>query len=109
MSTEDLQERTAEIAAAVIDRIASDEEFREALKANPEGAMELAGFAAQVDELAESIEADEDEVSGFASIAPRLAQINFRTIRGTTIVASSPPSAGCCGASADGRFSLTRR
>ena len=106
MST--IHEQVQSLASAVIDRIASDEEFREALKANPEGAMQVAGFTDQVAELSDAIEAD-TEVSGFASISPRLGQINLNTLVGSTIVASSPPStAPTCGCAAGAVFPGSR-
>ena len=96
MSQDALHDKTHDLVVEVIDRIASDEEFRAALKVDPEAAMENAGYAAKVDALVDEIEAD-SEVSGFASIVPRLGGISRIDLRNTTIVASntSPPTPTC--------------
>lgn len=102
MTEQDVIDKTRAIAADVIDTIAEDEEFREAMKANPEGAMEQWGFAARVDELGQ--EADDDEEVqgfGFGTVSPRISLDRLRT---GTIVASSPPStAPTCGCAAQVR------
>ena len=67
---QELHDKTRDIVSDVLDLIAGDAEFREALKTDPTLALQTAGFASRIDDLFDEVEADA-EVSGFASFAPR--------------------------------------
>lgn len=100
MTESSLERQAMEIATEIVDLIAQDADFREAMKIDPEGAMAAAGFAGRVDALID--EAERDDVVGFGSIAPAFQLFSRPALRGGTIVASAFPSSGCCGASASG-------
>lgn len=108
MSDPALHDRATSIASDIIDLIATSEDFRELIKADPERAMAEAGFTDHINELMDDIEAQEDEVSGFGSIAPGLGNFSRPQLNGTTIVASAFPSSGCCGASTAGQIRLNQ-
>lgn len=96
MSEQELHDKTHQLVSEVIDAIAENEEFREALKSDPEQAMEQFGYAAKVDELISDVE-DDQEVTGFANISPRINGLRLIDVRNGTIVASntSPPTPTC--------------
>ena len=68
---QELHDKTRDIVSDVLDLIAGDAEFREALKTDPTLALQTAGFASRIDDLFDEVEADA-EVSGFASFAPSI-------------------------------------
>lgn len=94
MSEQELHDQTAGIVSEVLDLIASDAEFREALKADPAAAMEAAGFAAKIDGLLQAVE-DDAEVSGFASFAPTIGGLSRNDLLGSGILASNTGTMGC--------------
>jgi hypothetical protein len=59
----ELERRAAALDEKVIDRIASDPQFAQQMKSDPQGAMRAAGLAQEADQIVEA--ASEVETSGY--------------------------------------------
>lgn len=100
---QELHDKTRDIVSDVLDLIAGDAEFREALKTDPTLALQTAGFASRIDDLFDEVEADA-EVSGFASFAPSIGSHSRQAILGGTILQSNTVSGGCSQGCLQNRF-----
>ena len=103
MSEQELHDKTRDIVSDVLDLIASDADFREALKTDPGLALQTAGFATRIDDLFDEVEADA-EVSGFGSFAPSIGGLSRIEIQNGTILQSNTVSGGCSQGCQQNRF-----
>ncbi len=99
MEQAELQAETNGLVAEIINRIADDPAFKDALLADAPGALGASGYHDRIDALVDRIES-ESEVAGFGFDLGPIATIGRVDLKNTTILASGAPSTGpSCGQS----------
>lgn len=82
MDADELDQQQRALRAEVIDRIAAEPDFAEALKVDPEQALADAGLDARAHQLLTAVQPADDEVAGFA--APPLRPTAMGAIFGSS-------------------------